>query len=352
MEAIQKSLEFKVDPISIVQGAEITASKGSNTTLVLAVALLLGLALGVLAALFEFSFGKGIDDSDILANNLDPDTPILGKIPKEKIFLQDHFPELVAKNHPLSEASLQFDHIVGTLLFSEENPKNEVICVTSLGYEEGTGFSVANLGISIAKKGMRVLLIGTEKKKKSLEDVFNMHCSPYGLSPIVLQGKEVDGYCVQPILDMPLLKVITIGDNPQDTPALLHDKRFEEWVTRVSGQFDVVLLDAPSFSSAFDLLAVAQVSKSLVLNLRPGLAQRKDLQDLLKMLSLTKISLRGVVLNEFYGVPSKKEQKRIHNPTKSQNKEQYLAANALNEMPVNTPQDPGKDALQDQKPLA
>ncbi|MFA7591725.1 MAG: Wzz/FepE/Etk N-terminal domain-containing protein, partial [Sphaerochaetaceae bacterium] len=122
-----------------------------NTLLILAVAVVLGGALGILAALAIEMMSPAIEDIEGLTKYL-----------RNQIFVMSEIPLWNMKNgnlkYPALESVKTYNLLAGNLQQrSGEHGKN-VIGVASSTTGEGTTFNIVNIGIALAKNGLNVLI--------------------------------------------------------------------------------------------------------------------------------------------------------------------------------------------------
>lgn len=281
-----------------------TVSEGTyssnNSMLILAVAVLLGLALGVLAALFIDMMIPVIDHPDILYRTLGVETKLITTIPLWNKKVNHDFPELVTYGKGIEDLREQYNLIGGRLLFTGTTQSHRCFSFASQGLMEGSSFTVANLGVALAHSGKEVLLIDASASANSLSDIFNIQTSDTGLSDIVLRDQNWKNCVKEPLTNLTNLKVLPIGNGTNNRSAVVHNPRFKSVINELTEQFDIVLVDTPPFIYPSDMLAVSETTEGVVLIVRSGLANRKRIKEVTSMLQSTQVSLLGIVMNGHY----------------------------------------------------
>ena len=138
-----------------------------NKLLIMAVALLLGAALGFLLALVIDMADNTIKTTEQLRNLLkNTPIPLLGWIP----LMRDQtihpaskknqgYKNLSVYDNPTSFESEKYMSIVSNIIFSGEIGKNKIITVTSCDVSEGKSTLVANMALCLTNMGHKVLIV-------------------------------------------------------------------------------------------------------------------------------------------------------------------------------------------------
>ena len=294
-EAALNSAVSTVTPLSVEQGA----SGSSSSMLILAVGVLLGLFLGILSAFLIDMVTPTIDHPDILTRTLGTGVRQLGTVPLwRKNGNKD--PSLVTLKHDAEGIVETYNLAAGSLLYAGDTERGRCFSLTSAGPSEGTTFTVANLGVSMAKSGKRVLLIDAAGSWDSLSSCFSGIQTEQGLSEVVEGNISWEKTVVQPYKELAGLHVLPFGKGLKRRSAVVHHAQFAQTIEQLRDHFDVILIDTPSFSSPSDQLAVAQAVEGVVLTIRSGIAQRSQVRYFTQKLADTGVPLFGIVYNGYY----------------------------------------------------
>ena len=115
--------------------------------------------------------------------------PTLGVIPRDPQFTPN-LPTLLTVSDPDSPASEAFRALGTRLVKSAAELGAKSIMVTSAMEGEGKTLTVANLGVTLARAGKRVVLVSADLQRAELEEYFNVEPGA-GLTD-VLTGNEPD----------------------------------------------------------------------------------------------------------------------------------------------------------------
>ncbi|MFA6681677.1 MAG: hypothetical protein WCS35_06565, partial [Sphaerochaeta sp.] len=161
LKAIKSFKSIGIDPVTVIEPVQIVDLAGnSNTLLVLAVGLLMGLALGFLAVLLYDIVSDSLIDEYGIKKLVGDQIPIWSTIPKIKKNNNHSSSELGIYADPESRVAEAFDQLAGIVQHNGTSGEKNVYCFSSLGYGESGVSTVLNLALSIMKNGKKVLVIG------------------------------------------------------------------------------------------------------------------------------------------------------------------------------------------------
>jgi capsular exopolysaccharide synthesis family protein len=265
---------------------------------------LLGLMLGVGAAYLADLCDKSFRTPEEIRRRLR--LPIVGHIPYG---LEGRAPVRVAGpggdpveldaglcacHRPSSAGAEAYRGVRTALYFSTQGERHKVIQVTSPNMGDGKTTVAANLAVSIAQSGRRVLLVDADLRRPRVHRVFGLSVRR-GLAEVIA-GTDDAGGAVRPTA-IPGLSVLPCGRRPPNPAELLTSPRFAEVLDDLREAYDYVLVDSPPLLAVSDpcviaprvdgLLLVLRVSK----NGRPAAERARDILNGLRVESL------GVVIN-------------------------------------------------------
>jgi capsular exopolysaccharide synthesis family protein len=181
---------------------------------------------------------------------------------------------------------------------SPDNPVHSLV-VTSATPSEGKTTTSANVAVTFAQAGNKVLLVDGDLRKPSVNKIFGM-ANIAGLSNLIVSNispREV----IQPCW-VDNLYVLTSGPIPPNPAELLGSKRSRQLFSLFEENFDMVIIDAPPVAAVGDALILSTMASGTLL----VIAYREVEKDLAKrtvdQLRNVKANLLGVVLNK---VPEK-----------------------------------------------
>lgn len=178
------------------------------------------------------------------------------------------------------------------------------VAVTSFHPGSGKTFIVVNLGVAVALKDKKVLLIDGDMRRASLSTYVD---SPrLGLADY-LSGAErdIDRLIVKDSI-VPGLSVLPVGHIPPNPTELLETKRFENLIDYLKQEYDLVLIDCPPMQMIADATIIDKSCDRTFFVVRVGLFERSmlpELDSLYKEELLNKLTviLNGVETSQRYG---------------------------------------------------
>lgn len=208
-------------------------------------------------------------------------------------------PELVTLHQPFGHQAEAFRAMRSQFLLrarAEAGQARLPMAVVSPRVGDGKSFFCANLAVSLAQLGGRVLLIDADLRGPRQHHVFGLDNSR-GLSN-VLSGRGGKGV-IKAVSGIDNLFVIPVGVQPPNPLELVEGTPFGLLLREVTIKFDHVLVDTPAIALGVDGLVVASRCGSALLVGRKDNGRVSELQDLAGRLQSAQVRLAGVVMNEF-----------------------------------------------------
>jgi capsular exopolysaccharide synthesis family protein len=188
--------------------------------------------------------------------------------------------------------------ITSILLSRVNGVSPRVILVTSPRPKAGKTTTVANLGISLAEIGRRVLLIDGDLRRPRLGKLFGLQFAT-GLSDALLA--EGDGTItldsvIRPCT-VPGLYVLPGGSEPANISKLLHSAHLDSLVERARSEYDFVLIDSPPMMGMADARLLSRNADGVILISRAGETSPEQLTEAKERLADDGTPVIGTILN-------------------------------------------------------
>ncbi|RYE59095.1 MAG: polysaccharide biosynthesis tyrosine autokinase [Sphingobacteriales bacterium] len=199
------------------------------------VSIVFGFALGI-----GFVSGKDLLNKNILFRHEIEDftsMPIVGELIQQKT----KEPLIIGygKNGLIAE---QFRKIRSSLRYLGLNEEKKKILVTSSISKEGKSFVVANLGLSLAMAGKRVVLLELDLVNPTLSAKLNTQ-SITGISDY-LEGRAAISDLINKTEAHENLFIIGSGPLPENPSELIMNRRLEILLSALTQQFDFIIIDS------------------------------------------------------------------------------------------------------------
>ena len=272
---------------------------------------MVGVALAGGVVLLIESLDDRIKTTEIATQLLQ--VPVLGAIPSFGNKKAPYVDRLVMKEDSISPHAEAYRRLQTNLMFAAKSERKSVFVITSAGPEEGKSVTAANLSVTLANRGLRVLLIDADLHRPVQHQIFGLE-NEVGLSTLLLADsenaqkpeserekqalKQLD-QCIQ-ITEITNLRVITSGFVPSNPAQVLGSSLMKRWIDafRSANNIDIVIIDTPPvllFADATIIGTITEAEALLVLD-----SQRARTQAALKAKErLTEVGMevKGLILN-------------------------------------------------------
>jgi len=209
-------------------------------------------------------------------------------------------PELPVKDAPQSLISEAYRMLQSNLKFVNPDQMVRTIVVTSSVSREGKSTVSANLALSLAQIGHKVLLIDADLHHPVQHHIWQL-TNEVGLSNVIMNHAELkEG--IQLVQDN--LCVLTSGVIPPNPLTLIDSKRMAALMQEFSQSYDFVIIDTPPLVLVSDVIPLGRAADGVLLVVRPGLIDAASAVTAKDLLSQSGLEVLGLVTN---GVMAKNE---------------------------------------------
>lgn len=262
---------------------------------IIAIALVLGLFIGALAALLLDRLDNTIKTTEEVESRLK--APVLTTLPllKKSEVLRTASSRLFL-DHPNSLYSEAIRSArTGVLLSAIDLPNRVLLVTSSLPGEGKTTFSI-NLAVAHAQT-KRTLLIDADMRRPAVGKGLELPPAAMGLSNLVAGTAALDD-CLHAV-EGTKLSVMPAGISPPNPLELLLSNKFKETLDHLATIYDIIVIDSPPVELVSDALVIASHATGVLYVVKamdtPYQLARKGIQRLLR----AEGNVIGVVLNQF-----------------------------------------------------
>ncbi|OPG12425.1 polysaccharide biosynthesis tyrosine autokinase [Microbispora sp. GKU 823] len=276
--------------VSVVDAAEVPKVPVSPKPL-------LNVALGLLLALFA---GIG---TLVLRDRLDTTIKALEtlqQVSRSAVLGMIGF-ERDARQHPLivrsdgrSSRAESYRSLRTNLQFIEVDRQLKSLVVTSCLPAEGKSSTSANLAITMAHAGWRVILIDADLRRPRLATYLGIEGGT-GLTDVLIERARL--HDVIQTWGQPALSVLPSGRIPPNPSELLGSQGMRSVLAQLTEEYDMVIIDAPPLLPVTDAAALSAVCDGALLVVRHGRTRREQVARAEELLSSINARLVGTVLN-------------------------------------------------------
>ncbi len=255
----------------------------------LALGLVLGLLLGFGVALLRDVLDKSVKSQRDLETVTD--RTILGGIAYDT---DASAHPLIVQVDPRSQRAEAFRSLRTNLQFIDvANPPKSIVITSSLP-GEGKSTTTANLAISLAETGLKVVVIEGDLRRPRLLDYLGFEGS-VGLTDVLVGRVEVDDV-LQPF-GRTGLRLLGAGPIPPNPSELLGSANMEQLIEDLAARFDYVLIDAPPLLPVTDAAVLSTIVDGAIVVVGAGVVQREHVRRALETLEAVNGTVLGLILN-------------------------------------------------------
>lgn len=247
----------------------------------------------ILINLFRYKIG-GHDDVEKLTDlNIVADVPVASESVKETAGIVVK----ADRNHQIDEIFRSMRTNIQFML--KENQK--VILFTSSMPGEGKTFNAANLAVSFALLGKKVILCGLDIRKPALGRLFGISDKSEGITNLLTRSCITSCHDVQQVI-VPSsvndhLDLLLAGPIPPNPTELLARNTFDQVMTFLREQYDYIILDTAPVGIVSDTLQISRVADLTVYICRADYTPKSNFALLNGLAEEKKLPTPCVVIN-------------------------------------------------------
>jgi capsular exopolysaccharide synthesis family protein len=255
----------------------------------------LGLVLGLaLAFLYEFLDDKIKTQEDVAryAHGL----TVLAEIPtmsKEKKGRR-----LVALDDPSSGAAEAYRSLRTSLRLLALRKPIQTLLVTSSMAGEGKTTTSANLGVTLARSGLRVIIVDLDLRRASLAPLFGGDNEIGLMSVLVGETTLAEAMYEVPIAaGVPPLRFLPAGPIPPNPSEIMGTARMAEVINNLRASADFVIIDSPPIVPVTDAVVLSSRVDAVMMVIQAGKTRRRHLSKSADLLHQADAPVIGAVMN-------------------------------------------------------
>lgn len=237
------------------------------------VALILGIALPVVVIyiieLLKYKIEGRADVEKITS------LPIVGDVPlsedkgkEESIVVHENQNDLMAET---------FRNVRTNVLYMMRSDE-KVILVTSTTTGEGKTFIASNLAVSLALLGKKIVIVGLDIRKPSLNKAFNLsHREQEGISQFLANPEHTDLMSLVQVSRINAnLSILPGGPIPPNPTELVARESLPQAIDILKKHFDYIILDTAPIGMVTDTLLISRVANASIYVCRADYTHKAD----------------------------------------------------------------------------
>ena len=299
---------FRVLVPATVPTAPISPKPLRSAILGFGVGLFAGIGLAFLLEQFDTRVRRPDDVAALLRQ------PVLARVPRLSRE-QMKSPNLVTLEHPADPVAESFRLLRTNLAFMDVDGNAKSLLVTSSLQGEGKSVTVANLAVTLALAGKKVIVVDADLRRPRQHKLFGLQ-NEVGASSVAvgdadlvttLQSVQVispDGNGSQADFTswtsatgaVTRLWVLTSGPIPPNPGEIVASQRFSQMLGRLRDECDVLLVDSPAMLAVGDTAALASEVDGLIFLVDMEKARRPVMQAAADQLYRLPCAMMGIVV--------------------------------------------------------
>lgn len=175
-----------------------------------------------------------------------------------------------------------------------------VVVLTSARGGEGKSLSSANLAISLANQGERVLLVDADLREGALYRLLGGAASP-GLADVLGGEMNLTAALQHVDLENPggaSLAFLSSGSHNRNPSALLSPETLGKFLDEARTLYDRIIVDAPAAHRVADGALVGALADAVLLVVRSGVTDKRLLHQTVTRLQRMQVPVSGIILND------------------------------------------------------
>ena len=272
------------------------------------VGLFAGIGLAFLLEQFDTRLRRTEDVAAMLRQ------PILARVPR---LSRDQMksPRLVTMEHPADTVSEAFRVMRTNLAFMDVDGRAKSLMVTSSLQGEGKSVTIANLAVTLALAGKKVVVVDADLRRPRQHRLFDLR-NEVGASSVAVGDADLAA-ALQPVQvispngdgsqadfstwssgkgAVTRLWVLTSGPIPPNPGEIVASQRFSDILSRLRSDADVVLVDSPAMLAVGDTAALASEVDGLIFLVDMDKARRPVMQAAADQLYRLPCAMMGLVV--------------------------------------------------------
>lgn len=206
--------------------------------------------------------------------------------------------------HSNAYISLRFTENFHKIAAKLEHKKNQtgdrVFAITSVAENEGKSTCAANIAVSLADRGNKVVLLDFDFKKPALHKIFSEEAKENGELSDLLSGKTSFEDFVFRTFKKTSLSLATNTKPCSDYRSFTESNSIPELIEKLKEKFDFVIVDTAPLSLDSTVTDIVNMVDKTVLIVRTDTVDVNALNDSISTISKISSNLAGCILNDVH----------------------------------------------------
>ena len=211
--------------------------------------------------------------------------------------------ELIAHKLPKSPISELFRTLRTNIQFMNTKNGLKSLMVTSTTPGEGKSWATANLAVTFAQAGKRVILIDCDLRKGRQFSIFGIPPTPglsNFLSGVDSKGEESSNNILEYVkqTEVDNLFVLPAGSVPPNPSELLVSPRMQDCISKLKEYCDLIIIDTTPSSLVTDAVIISRYVDTSIIVASYKSTKMEDLKNIKREIENVGGKIAGVVMNK------------------------------------------------------
>lgn len=304
LQEVQLAENQNIGNVRIVSPAFIPEQPtASRKQLILGGGIVIGALMGIIAALALDLMDQSVktvkEAKELFQYTLLGIIPAISDSSKKGILrgqeTGEQIPKIIDRDIPHFPIGDAYQILQSNLNFLSDQQLKSLVVTSSLP-KEGKSFVAANLAVTAAQMGRKVLLVDADMRHPIQHHIWGLsHQHPVGLSNLITNQMTIS----TPIeAVIPNLSILPCGTLPPNPLSLLNSQRMTELVQSFVQDFDLVIFDTNSLLGTADASTLGRLTDGMLLVVRPGVLDVNSANAAKELLSQSSQNVLGMVIND------------------------------------------------------
>ena len=290
------SLAATADKGKLIDDPQLVGKISPDSTMIMLIALLIGLAIPVVVILLLQFFRYKIEGHDDVARltklPIIADVAIASNTAKGKADIVVH----ENQNNQMEEI---FRSLRTNLQFMLKEGQ-KVVLFTSSTSGEGKTFIAANLSVSFGLLGKKVILIGLDIRRPRLAELFDINDHKHGITNLLVKDAPTAEELQEQILPSGVnknLDLLMAGPIPPNPTELVARKSLDVIINLLKDKYDYIMIDTAPVGLVTDTLQISRVADASIYMCRADYTPKSSFNLVNALANENKLPNMAVVLN-------------------------------------------------------
>lgn len=182
-----------------------------------------------------------------------------------------------------------------SLIYTLSSYQSKVIAISSAEPYEGKSVTAANLAITLAHSGNRVLLIEADLRSPVQHLIFGI-TSRKGLAHALTNIYELDNCINKTFVEK--LDIITAGSATANASELVSSYTMNEIIDEVRDNYDYILVDTPAVNPFTDSIDIAKKVSGMIMVVKYNETKSSDIDSAMSRIEFFETNMIGFIFND------------------------------------------------------